>query len=547
MKFKNSSKLVKLIFPVLLILLSACDLDINVDPNTPPTSDNKLLLPSAQASIALALGQSGDGLGSATSIWVHQVMQRSNADGYASTGDDANINNPWLWFYRNALPDLNTIIEQGTNQGQFQYVGIAKLLKAYMYHMMVDVWGDIPYSEAGNGTETAFPKFDKGADIYADLFKVIDDALVDLTKPAPAGIIPPGADDLIYGGNVTHWTRFAKVLKLKMYNTIRKTGDYTTQIQALVADTDVINFGNPTIAGFTPDFEFRYFNRNAPENRNPAFITVNNGRATYFSIYFYEILNNKSQLNRILEGITDPRFVHYCYNSLGSTNATAQNPTEYLDGRFLSINFSSQHPNQGFAQGRSLSAPGLYYCGGNFDDQGRGGQMTLASASGAAPQRLLCRYQVSYIRAELALAGVTSEDAGILFAQAINDSFAKVNSVALAANPTATQISTTARDTYRTAVVALYDAAAPDRKLEHIITQKWIANFGNSVESYTDYRRTGFPIMFDVTTDGNSNTNGARPYPFSMPYRQSDILLNPNAPPQKLIGTNDARVFWDVD
>jgi hypothetical protein len=538
---KSMKRITLLIVAIVSVSITSCNLDINVDPNSPATVPNSQLLSSAQVAIFTSFGPNGSGLGQAASIWVHQTMIRSSADNYNPTGTDGNINNPWLNLYSGAMTDLETIIKQGTEaeQPQWQYVGIAKILKAYSYATMVDMWGDIPYSEAMGGAASPFPKFDKGADIYASLFLLIDEAIADLAKAAPTTNIVPAADDLVYGGSITNWRRFAKVFKLKMYNNIRRAQSVSTQAQALVADADVLAFAN--------DFELRYVNVSAPENRNPAYVSVS-GATTYFSRYFWEILVNKSTLNPILSGIVDPRINYYLYNSLGSSNTTAQNPVEYKDGNFLSINFASQGPNQGFDQSKGLSSPGLYFCGGKYDAAGVGGTILISTwGTGAVPQRLFPKYQLTYIRAELAQQGLTTEDARALLSTAIDESFAKVNSVAAVAAPSAPAITTGARDAYKLAVLAKYDAASANGKLEMILTQKWIANFGNPLESYTDYRKTGYPVMFDPNNDEFSFTNVSRAYPFSFPYRQLDLQLNPNAPAQKLVGDASARVFWDID
>lgn len=534
---------------ILTLNLTSCNLDINVDPNSPATVPNAQLLSSAQIAIFTSFGHNGSGLGQVASIWTHQVMQRSNADGYGSTGTDANINNPWVNLYSGALQDLEVIIDQGTKTGQFGYVGIAKALKAYSFHMMVDAWGDIPFSEAVKGTSTPFPKFDDDAAIYAALFLLLDDAIADLAKPAPASNIIPGVDDLVYGGDPVKWRRFAKAIKLKMYNTIKGVQNVTTEINALVAD--------PDITGFVDDFELNYFNVAAPENRNPAWISVS-GVTTYFSRYFYEIMNGKSTLNPVMGTIVDPRLPYYLYNSLGTSNLTPQNPTEYRDvpyptapspqngNFFVSINFSSQSPNQGFDQSRSLSMPGVYFCGGRLDLTNSGGAILISSAPGNAPQRLFNRFALTYILAEIALSNNQVTQARTFLSNAIDQSFAEVNAVTTRVYPTATTISTTARDNYRNAVLTRFDGYTTNaQRLELVMTQKWIANFGNSLDSYSDYRRTGYPVMFDPATDGDPNTNLGRSYPFSFPYRQLDLQLNPNAPPQKLIGDASARVFWD--
>jgi hypothetical protein len=100
-------------------------------------------------------------------------------------------------------------------------------------------------------------------------------------------------------------------------------------------------------------------------------------------------------------------------------------------------------------------------------------------------------------------------------------------------------------DEYITAVLALYDAGSTQKKLELILTEKWIASFGFSLDIYTDYRRTGYPIMFDPNTDGNPFTILNRAYPVSIPYFVDDLQINPNAAPQRNPGTD--KVFWDVD
>jgi hypothetical protein len=553
-------KSLKKIFCSLLIVsitVTSCDLDVNVDPNSPATVPSSQLLSTAQVAIFSSFGVGASGVGQVASIWTHQTMIRSAADAYASTGTDANIVNAWTNLYSGGLLDIEQIIAQSTDKEEYRFVGIAKLLKAFSYSTMVDVWGDIPFSEACQGAANPFPKFDDDEEIYGKLFLLIDEGIADLGKTVPAISLNPAADDLIYGGDVAKWRRFGKVLKLKMYNTIRKKQSVGSEIATLAADPDV--------AAFVDDFELNYVNVAAPANRNPGWLSVS-GATTYFHRWLYEIMSSRTAtgtgfqpsppaasalLNPIYSGLQDPRLVYYMYNSLGSSNLTPQNPTELRDGNFLGINFSSQSVNQGFDQSRGLSMPGLYYSGGKFDNAGVGGTILVSSAPGNAPQRLLCRYEVTYILAELALDGVITGNARTLLSTAIDQSFAKLDVVRARVAPTAPSITTAARDAYKSdpgGVLTRYDAASAAGKLEHILTQKWIANFGNPLAAYTDYRRTGLPKMFDPATDNDPNTNLGRAYPFSYPWRQLDTRqLNPNAPEQKLIGDPSARVFWDVD
>ncbi|HEU5146551.1 MAG TPA: SusD/RagB family nutrient-binding outer membrane lipoprotein, partial [Chryseosolibacter sp.] len=129
-----------------------------------------------------------------------------------------------------------------------------------------------------------------------------------------------------------------------------------------------------------------------------------------------------------------------------------------------------------------------------------------------------------------------------LFEEAMWASFDKVNEVAEGAD--APTIEDEDIQPYIDAVLAKYDAADNEGKLELIMTEKWIASFGFSMDSYTDYRRTGYPIMFDPNTDPLPFTNTSRGYPVSLAYNAQSINLNKNAPQEPKVVTTD-RIFWD--
>jgi hypothetical protein len=132
--------------------------------------------------------------------------------------------------------------------------------------------------------------------------------------------------------------------------------------------------------------------------------------------------------------------------------------------------------------------------------------------------------------------------AGTLLAAAIDDSFAKVNQVALAAS--APTISAANRDTYRNAIMAVYNAQTDDDgRLQVIMTQKWIASYGFALDAFTDFRRTGFPILHDGNTDAVPVTVRTRDYVSILVYPDNEILLNPNAPAQ--LNPYLSKVFWD--
>lgn len=523
----------------IIALASACEdfLDVNVDPNNPSEVTVSQLLTAGEVAMVNSFGIGNPGLSTPASILVHQTVQRGSVDSYNVSAEDFQIQTAWQNLYSGALQDFKVIIDQGTEENNLIYVGIARILTAYTYSMMVDMWGDIPFSEALQGANAQFPHYDDDAAIYPQLFQMIDAGIADLETEE--GVVP-GGDDVIFDGDVDKWRQFAKTLKLKMYNQIRLIDDVADEVNALIADGDLMEEGG--------DFELWYGNSVAPDDRNPAFVLeyTPGNRPSYISPYFYEILTDNSSLNDVLSGISDPRVPYYWFDQLAPGEA-AQNPTEYhiVNEGFLSIWFASQGINQGFQQDRSQSVLGLYPIGGRFDD-GQGGEVDLAgdvSGPGDSPQRLLPYFSSLYIQAELALEepGV-SGDPRALFEDAMYASFDKVNMIADEAG--VDLIEEADIEAYVDAVLAKYDAADNAGKLELILTEKWIASFGFAMDAYTDYRRTGYPILFDPNSDPLPFTVTSRGYPVSLAWNSQSLNLNQNAPDEPKVVTTD-RIFWD--
>ncbi|HJW28689.1 MAG TPA: SusD/RagB family nutrient-binding outer membrane lipoprotein, partial [Saprospiraceae bacterium] len=404
----------KIMAMALMLFLLSCDdfLDINKDPNNPTTAQLNSILPYAEANIFGEFGIGTAGISETLEVYAHQIVQRGNQDDYKVQANEFSLVQTWDEMYTVALPDLNQIIKQGAEEGRPVYSGIAKILKAQVFSLMVDLWGDIPYSESGDPVKYKFPHFDDDAAIYADLFNLIDAGIADLD----AGGAPPGSDDLVYGGDTDKWKAYAHSLKLNMYNKVRLTDLYdAAKVNALLNSTLISNESG--------DFELTYTTSITPENRNPGFIReyAQNNPQYYISPYFYLMLKGEQACqNTLLTNIPDPRLPYYFYNQLNS-NEVPQNPVTYQDGNFLSIWFGSydRDPNEGFDQNTSQTVCGLYPLGGAYDD---GSGRTAANDSGlrgAGAQRMLTAAGVDYIRAELALTKATGEDPRALLETAI--------------------------------------------------------------------------------------------------------------------------------
>ena len=372
---------------------------------------------------------------------------------------------------------------------------------------------------------------------------MINEGLDNIANSSATEPLKPGADDLIYGGSNAKWTKFGKTLKLRLLNQVRMVStipDADAQIKALIEEGDLISSSGD-------DFQLVFGASVSPNNRHNGFVIdyASQTKTYYISPWFYDIMRGSNP--DILSGVSDPRVPYYFHNQLTPGEAP-QNPSERLDADgYLSIHFGSSGSNQAQAQDVSQTVLGIYPVGGWYDD-GSGSTVTQNTGTGVAPERMLPYYTRLYIEAELALDGVIDGDARQLLSDAIQASFDKVDEVVkgTGTSQVVPAIEQEAIDAYIAGVLAEFDAGDNDRKLEVLFTQKWIASFGNSIDSYNDYRRRGYPTLFDPNTDTGpfaQITFSSTPFLVSLPWRADDLNLNPNAPAQKSPTTD--KVFWD--
>ena len=570
-------KLKYLVLIVVLVIASCTKefLDINKDPNNPTAIEVSKLLPTTQRTLgdALSMDEQNGGLSEILAVYTHQMTTREEADKYGITGVDVNIQTAWSKLYSSTaqpgtsfpvygvLQNLEDIIKNATAAGNTRYAGIAKILKAYTFSQLVDVFGDIPFSEANKLKEgILYPRFDDDVVIYDSLFNIINSGIADLNNATAPNPLRPGTDDLIYGGNVGEWIKAANTLKLKLYTQIRKVKNVSAEINTLISAEDLISQTSES-------FLIPYGPNGATDDRNPGFYTYfATQRSNHVSPWFYEILKGYS--TRIFTGNPDPRLPYYIYNQVNATQATREgNQTEYRDGPFVSIYFGSVGPDRDRSQQNTISLFGIYPVGGKYDD----GSATVANANsgtGAAPYRLITFADRLYLEAELIKEGVIAGDAKAKLAQAMQESFKQVDYVIsqfvhpLQSVPAL--VGTAAVTTYINNVLAEYDAAIDAKKLEIIMTQKWLSSVGSAVDQYTDIRRTGYPVVFNPADptmapggrvqppiNGDPVNPGAqksvpvqvsRTFALSLPWFQTELESNPNAPAQKNPSTY--KVFW---
>ena len=518
----------------LVLSASGCKdfFNINTDPLNPTSARVQELLPVAQANIGLNLGFGLGNLSQLTSTLTGQLASSRDVGSYSLDGSTGA--NQWAGLYTDCLINNEQIIKQATAANQPGYLGIAQLQKAFVFSQMVDMWGNIPYSEALQGTAIRNPKFDRDADIYRDLIRLIDEGIGNCGRATGTA-----TGDLIYGSRPSqfaNWQRMGRTLKLKLYNQARlnPAGMGLTTATLATAVTNLLP--QDMLSAPEQDFEVAFGVSITPENRNPGY-QANYGstsREDFMGRYLFELMKTNQ----------DPRIPYYYYRQ--KTAATPEAQADYqspLDLKFVTRLLGSNGRNANQAIDNIQTLFGLYPVGGKYDD-GLGGVANPNSGSGKAPQRLLTTYSRYFTEAELKTT-VLSDPTGARTAleAGLRASFAKVSQVA--SDNAAPAIAATAVDNYVNAAMARYDAAASNAKLTVIMREKYVASFGFGPDVYTDYRRTGFPAFpMPGQEPGTINTSGTGFYPRVLPYRQADLTSNSSAPGQHNVATD--RLFWDV-
>lgn len=204
MNLKNI-KNVLIIFVITFSLISCESFfsDNNADPNAPIDVPISAALPAIELTVVDAKG----GLFSLfNNMFIQQVegVERQWESFNKYDIQPVRTNGIWAQIYENVIVELRVVKQKAEDQELNHYLGIAKTIEAYTLMMTSDVFGDIPYTEAGLGDANSNPAYDDQATIiYPAIKKLLDEALVLFN--GPSGTISPGSDDVLYGGNIDKW------------------------------------------------------------------------------------------------------------------------------------------------------------------------------------------------------------------------------------------------------------------------------------------------------------------------------------------------------
>ena len=531
------------ILALFMVAVSACKLDLLDNPNAVTTNNTDInyLLNRIEINYAGHFNQMSDpGM---------RLTRQLNAGAaiYENAVTPGGLDGTWNNAYANLLNDIKTILPLAEASGFFIHAGIARTIRASVLANLVDHFGDVPFSEALDAANFN-PKAEGGAGIYTAALADLDKAVENFAATSKS--IP--TNDLIFAGSGDSWTRTANSIKLKMLlnrRLIDKAGS-TSAINALVA-------GGKLVSTAAQNFTFKYgSNLSNPDTRHPRYAGqyLPAGGGDYQSNSFMGTMFES-------KGFPDPRMRYYFYRQTITNSKdvneirciTNQKPNHYAATDVYcyptSIGYWGRDhlSNEGIPpDGLRRTAWGLYPAGGLFDnDAGRPVALGVG-AGGAGIHPIMMRSFVDFMLAESALTLSTTGDAKALLKSAIEKSMADVRALALGSTE-AGKLATFEADQkivwtadvakYVTKVLDDYDAAAtPDAKLTIIATEYWIALYGNGIESYNLYRRTGKPAQ----QPGLDPNPGA--FVRSFFYPTSFVARNANAKQKPNVAT---AVFWD--
>ena len=401
----------------------------------------------------------------------------------------------WGDAYTN-LKNYNFMDTRGGQLGQPYIQGVAKIMKAFTFEYLVDTFGNVPYTQALQGTGAITPTYDNGQAVYDSLFLQINAGMSLLSKSE--GTLNPGPNDIMFQGDAAKWLRFANTLKLRMLLRQSERADRAAYIQTQLAIIKASGYG------------FLGAGENA--GINPGYANSNNQQNPFYGTFGFGVNGKPIEANNYYKGngyaisfykqTNDPRLGSY-YSPVPVPTAatTAYNGTLF--------GTSDTQPNSAV----SGIGPGL-----------------LQSVSQSSV--ILSSHESLFMQAEAAQRGWITGDPKTLYQSAISESFVNVGR-------------TTAEATayYNQAGIRNVNWDASPNKIEAIITQKWASENGaDPFEAWSDYRRLGLPATIPISLDPTVTT---AQIPVRLFYPQSEQSTNgANVGAQGNISQFTSKIFW---
>lgn len=271
--------LIILLSILLIFVFAACDSGfevVNENPNEPTDVPARFVIPHIQETSLSFLSHGAPGR-AYVHVQYHAPILYADSGIYEYT--PSNANGHWTTFYSGILEDLAQLkykIQQ-SDVPRANEEAIIRIMMAWKYHLITDLWGDVPYSEANTGAHpdpemrVSSPKYDTQQSIYFDLIDELDAAttLIDENQS------PFGSEDLFYGGDMSKWKKFGNSLKLRIYMRMSEVapGEASAGIQRVYNEGMIFEDNEDNLYMQYSDFPNNHPTNNALRQRDDLKVT----------------------------------------------------------------------------------------------------------------------------------------------------------------------------------------------------------------------------------------------------------------------------------
>ena len=412
-------------------------LDVNDNPNAPEQARVDIRLPALITMFIHSTYYGENSLWGAewTQQFSYNRATRSYAEVHRYELAETDATTAWDYYFTRPANESRNMIEDASAPADIYYRGLGKLFNAWTFQVITDLWGPVPFLEAGDPTIRE-PKYDEQKVVYDGIETLLAEAIDDLSSPTGR---KPTTNDLLFGGDMSRWIKVARFLQARTNLRLAYAPGENETERANAALTAL----GSALTGNSDDADFIY--PGGANARNPNWTFQDQRNLLVGSEFLIELLKSRS----------DPRlpimFTPIVYDSIRGTTRYPSTTPKYVGHR------------NGSAQ---LADSTVSWIGPFFSNEN-------------APLNVVSYADQKFTEAEarLIVGGATAADAP--YREGIRANMQKLGVAAAAITA------------YLAARPSLATVANP---LEEIITEKYIANF-LKVEAWNDWRRTGYPVF----------------------------------------------------
>ena len=499
--------------------------------------------------------------------WMNHIASLGWADYAMYLWSDGYSAAYWDGVYsgdRGAIRDVTNVREQWREDEDHQVdYQLARIMRVYVMHRMTDLYGDIPYFQAGQPFEYSYPEYDTQQSIYMDLLNELNEAQAALDG---MGTAPMGAQDVYYQGDTEKWRKFANSLMLRIAMRMSKVDPTTAEQWVKTA----VNNG--------------LFESNADNAKleHPGAVTTNDTSEPYAKIFAHEdrgnFMINEFFIN-ILKKTNDPR--------LPLIATVCRNPrTSVQDANNFDYGNTDPANQKGIPDGYTHAESSPWYIGryypelipevlppydkddDEYDEKKPDEPMSLydyfrknystvnrRTYSDPTAPTFICTYaQTQLLLAEAAYRGWLNGTSASGSAQTYYENGVRAAMQQFSQFPNGTTLYSQYLTPEAIDQYLADNQFDQSRALEQINTQYWINCFCDEYETFANWRRSGYPELTPAHDPsnpyGNSDTDGTIPRRFRYPTTESSVNgVNYDAAVSRMNGGDrfNSRVWWDVE